>query len=278
MKKLLITGLIFLAAACVKQVDWPLTNETGNLIVVDGILTNEEKTQSITISHPIANVNETPVPVTGANVNVSNEDSAWHLTESPIKPGTYETPSTFLAIPGKNYSLLIYNQGKVYSAKAAMAPGSVFPVLRYSREEDGDLYHIDYVASAFTAGEPAMWEILIDWSKVPGYDTLAPSLTKARVIFYTLKTLDVSEIFAPAVEEVLFPTSSVAGKQALIEERRYSLTPEHAEFIRTLLLETEWQGGLFCSASANVATNLSSGATGFFGVCAVNSVSITVVP
>ena len=270
--------ILFLLAGCVKQVDWPITNESGNLIVVDAILTNETKVQDVTITHPVANLNEAPVAVSGANVIVSNEDSTWNLAEDSINPGIYSTPSTFSAIPGKNYSLLIYSQGKVYSAKAAMAPGAVFPELHYSKNSDNDLYHIDFVASAFTSGEPAMWEILIDWSKVPGYDALDPSLTRARLLFYSLKTLDVSEVFAPAVEKVSFPTSAEAGKQAVIEERRYSLTPEHAEFIRTMLLETNWQGGLFGSASANVATNLSSGATGFFGVCAVNAISITVNP
>jgi hypothetical protein len=277
-KKILPVLLILLSTACVKQVDWPIHNQTGDLIVVDGILTNEEKTQTITLSRPVTNLGETPLMISNANIVVSNEDSTWNLAEDTLNPGKYNTPSTFTAIPGKNYSLLIYNQGKVYSAKAAMAPGSVFPILHYSKDESDDLYHIDFVASAFTAGEPAMWEILIDWSKVPGYDTLDPSRNHARLLFYTLKTLDVSEVFAPVVENVTFPTTAIEGQQAVIEQRRYSLTPEHAEFIRTMLLETEWQGSLFGSASANIATNLSSGATGFFGVCAVNTVSITVIP
>jgi hypothetical protein len=91
-------------------------------------------------------------------------------------------------------------------------------------------------------------------------------------LFYTLKTLDVSEVFAPAVEEISFPAGTI------IEERRYSLTAAHAEYLRTLLSETTWQGGLFTTPSANVATNLSAGATGFFGVCAVTSLSVTVTP
>jgi len=45
-----------------------------------------------------------------------------------------------------------------------------------------------------------------------------------------------------------------------------------------LLLETSWQGGVFPSDPANVNTNLSEGALGFFGICAVNSLSLTVTP
>ena len=92
------------------------------------------------------------------------------------------------------------------------------------------------------------------------------------MLFYTLPTLDVSEVFAPQMEEIYFPAGSS------ITERRYSITPGHAEFIRELLLETNWAGGLFNVASANVTTNLSNGALGFFGLCAVTQLSVIVNP
>jgi hypothetical protein len=169
-----------------------------------------------------------------------------------------------------NYSLLIYYRERFYSAQAYMVPGKIFAELTYKKNEDNDLYYIDYVASAFEAEDPAMWEILIDWSLVPGYESIDPDECKKKLLFYTLPTLDVSQVFAPLVEQVYFPAGTI------ITERRYSLTTEHAAYIRTLLLETSWQGGVFPSDPANVITNLSDGAVGFFGICAVNSISLTV--
>jgi hypothetical protein len=87
-----------------------------------------------------------------------------------------------------------------------------------------------------------------------------------------LPTLDVSQIFSPEMEKVSFPAGTI------INERRYSLTPEHAEFFRELLLETNWTGGLFSLSNANVITNLTEGAIGYFGVCSVTSLSLTVTP
>jgi hypothetical protein len=92
------------------------------------------------------------------------------------------------------------------------------------------------------------------------------------MLFYTLPTLDVSEIFAPVMESISFPAGTI------ITERRYSLTPEHAEFLREMLLETSWTGGLFSVANSNVTTNLSEGAAGYFGACSVTSLSLTVTP
>jgi hypothetical protein len=78
-----------------------------------------------------------------------------------------------------------------------------------------------------------------------------------------LPTLDVSQMFAPAMETVLFP------KGTIITEKRYSLSTQHAAFIRALLAETNFQGGLFNSVPSNLPVNLSNNGIGFFGASAV---------
>ena len=273
MKKLLFIFFIMMAlAGCVKKTDWTLQGNTPGYVVVDGIITDERKPQSIRLSLTVSELNASPLPVSGADVLISNEDSAWQLTENPGDPGLYLTDSTFIAFPGKTYTLIIYSENRVYSAKTSMIPGSVFNELQYVKEGNNDLYRIDYVASAFSSTDPAMWEVLIDWSMVPGFENADSSACHARMLFYTLPTLDVSEIFAPEMEKILFPAGTI------ITERRYSLTPGHAEFIRELMLETNWTGGLFSLANSNVMTNLSDGAIGYFGACSVTSLSLTVTP
>lgn len=264
--------LLLLFTACVKETDWEPSGEAESYIVVDGIITNEAKNQSISIHYNYSDLNEEAERLSGASVIISNEDNTYQLAEDPENQGTYLTDSIVVAQFNKNYSLLILHGEKVYSAQAYMAPGKSFPELVYKKNEGDELYHISYVASSFEASDPAMWEVIIDWSGVEGYEHLDDDDCIRRLLFYTLPTLDVSQIFAPVVEQVFFP----AGTN--IEERRYSLTQEHAAFIRTLLLETSWQGGVFPSDPANVTTNLSEGALGYFGVCAVNSLSLTVTP
>lgn len=262
--------LLLWMASCVKQVNWDVLGVDPNLIAVDGILTSERKVQTITLNHPVSSLNAVPAPLSGATVLLHTADSTWTLTEEPAGSGMYRTPSTFIALISKTYTLNIFSGSSVYSAKAGMVPGTTFPQLTYVQNEKDTLYHIDYVASAFSSSEPAMWEVLLDWSKLPAYTGADTNKCKARLLFYTLPTLDVSEIFAPVAEAVSFPRGT------MITERRYSLAPAHAEFVREMLLETNWQGGLFPTEAANVSTNLSSGAVGFFGVCDVNEISIQV--
>ena len=273
MKKVILFIFVFISlTGCVKKSDWPVNSQPFELIIVDGIITDERKIQTVRISFPVTQLNATALPVAGADVLISNEDSTWQLTENPINSGLYETDQTFIARLGKTYSLLIYLDNRIYSAKAYMVPGSSFRELQYVKNSDNDWFHIDWVASAFSSHDPAMWEVLLDWSQVPGFENTDPANCNNRMLFYTLPTLDISQIFAPEMEKIFFPAGTI------INERRYSITPEHAEFLRELLLETNWAGGLFSLANANVMTNLTNGAMGYFGVCAVTTLSLTVTP
>ena len=269
---LFLTGLILLLQGCVKETSWPPGGDLPEEIIVDAIITDEVKTHQVKLSYPVGQLNQAPLPVTGAGVMISNEDSTWQLNENPPKSGIYDTPPSFFTRLQKNYTLLISLDDKVYTAKTTMTEGSVFGELKYARNDENNLYYVDWVANAFSTGNAAMWELLIDWSMVPGYGNLDSLDTHARMLFYTLPTLDVSEVFAPMVQSVYFPAGTI------ITERRYSLTPQHAGFIREMLLETNWTGGLFTVAPANVSTNLSDGAFGYFGACAVTELSVIVSP
>jgi len=273
MKKIVLIIIpILLLLSCIKKTDWSLKPQNTDLIVVEGIIVDTMGAQMIIITRPFTQLNETPQPVSGANMIITNEDSAYTLTERSPNSGVYLTKSSFIAQPGKHYTLLIALNNKLYSAKATMVPGIHFNALKYSKDVGDNLYHIDSVAKAFNTSDTAMWEVLLDWSQVPGYENADPSKTKARLLYYTLPTLDVSQIFAPAMESIKFPAGTI------IIERRYSLTPDHAEFLRTLISETNWTGGLFSTVPANVLTNLSSGAVGFFGACSITTLSLTVSP
>ncbi len=269
---LLLTGLIFLLQGCVKETSWPLTGNVPDKIIVDAIITDEVKTHCVTLSSPVNQLNQNPQPVNGAVVLISNEDSTWQLTEYPPNSGIYNTPPFFFTRLHKNYTLFISVDDKIYTAKTTMVSGSLFGELQYSKNADNNLYYVDWVANAFSSEKAAMWELFIDWSGVPGYEQLDSLDNHARMLFYTLPTLDVSEVFAPLMQSLFFP----AGTN--ITERRYSLTPEHAEFIREMLLETNWAGGLFPVAPANVRTNVSGGAFGFFGASTVTELSVIVTP
>ncbi len=261
--------LILFLVSCEKQSHWNLQNATNNFIVIDGIITNELKVQSITLSKPVTQLNQKPQPVSGATVLVSSNQGTFTFHESAALPGTYLSDNAFTGIKNRTYSLLITSESKVYTSKASLSPVADFTFLKY-RSVSKNMYQITAVSLFYNPDKAAIFEILLDWSTAPGYKDANPDSCKAKIYSYTLPTLDVSEVFAPTIEKVYFPSGTV------ITERRYSLTDNHAAFIRALLLETTWQGGLFNTASANVPTNMSEGALGFFGACGVTEKQETV--
>jgi len=265
MQKLAIFCLLLsLVSSCEKQTDWDLQTGNMDLLVVDGIITNEFKLQTITITRPVSGINDTPEPVRGATVLVSSDQLAHTFVEDSLHPGRYASEKPFKGIAKKTYSLLITSGNQVYSSKAELAPpAGNFDFIRYQKGESDHKYHFTRVPTQYSPVLPARYEIQLDWSKVPGYENENPDLCRMTVYYYTLPTMDVSEVFAPGTENITFPAGTV------LTERRYSLTDEHAAFIRALLLETTWQGGYFNTASANIPTNLSTGAIGFFGACGV---------
>ncbi len=264
--------MMILLTGCVKEAGWSPDGALPDVIVVDAILTDEVKSHAVYLRYPSRELNTAPEPVTGAAVVISNEDSVWQLTESPAGSGHYLTPSWFSAKLQKSYTLIIYRNDRVYTATASMVPALAFRELSYLKDEASGLYYIDWVANAFDVADASMWEVLADWSHLPGYEEADSAKTHARLLFYTLPTLDVSEIFAPQMEKSLFPAGTI------ITERRYALHEKHAAFVRELLLETNWTGGLFGVMPANAGTNLSSGAIGYFAVCGVYELSLIVAP
>lgn len=263
-KLLLYLLMILMFASCEEQTDWELQSAANDFIVVDGIITNELKVQTITITKPVNSLNQQPLPLSSATMLVSSNQLSYAFHEDVSRPGTYLSDKAFIGLKNKTYSLLITSGNKVYSSKAVLAPPVLdFVFIKYQKNDDNSMYRFTRVPIAYSPVLAAMYEIRLDWSAAPGYENENPDSCRAKLFYYTLPTMDVSEVFAPTIEKINFPYGTI------ITERRYSLTDEHAAFIRALLLETTWQGGYFNTASANIPTNLSEGALGFFGACGV---------
>lgn len=268
MYKLSFLILIYLVlTSCEKEVHWEF-EPYDKQIVVDGIITNTKKSHIIKITKSVTELNEAPEPVIGARVTVDNGDTLILLIEFPKNSGIYRTDSNYRAFINKTSILRIYYDAKWYEATAKMIDVSDFDALTYSYNSNNNMYYIDEVAKSFSSKESAMYEIIIDWSHLPDYANVPLVEKKAVLYFYTLKTIDISQVFAPEKETVYFPLG------AKILERKYSLAPPHAEYIRSMLSETEWRGGFFDVTQANVRTNISNGGLGFFGICSIDSLVV----
>jgi hypothetical protein len=271
MKKFILAFTALLLLSCEKQTEWTMPEAPPDILVVEGFLTDEPGPHRVLLSRCGNDPAGNPEPVSGADVRISDGGSTVVLSEHPQQPGLYFTPPGFAGIPGRTYRLMISSEGKQYEATTTMRPAAYFHPLHINRNKQTGMYSISWIAPPYNAANPAMYEILLDWSLVQGYQGLPFEETHARLHYFSLPTLDVSEIFAPVMEKISFPRGTI------IIEKRYSLTSDYAEFLRCLLLETSWRGGFFDMLPANLPSNISGNgnAAGYFTACGSSVISLT---
>lgn len=269
-KGFLLLLLLLTISACEGVIDWNLDNTPENTVVVNARITNEFKIQEIYLSYPVAGMNDPPEPFTGAIVSVAWGQQLVWFTELENNPGTYLSNQPFAAAVETTYLLTIEKGDLYFGAQTYMVPVLPYNSPQFSFHQNIGLFSINWNNEQYSPIEQALYEANIDWSHLPGYDH-PDSVSLARMLFYTLSTIDVSYIVFPQdKEQVFFP----AGSNITIS--KYSLNNEYGAYLRALLSETQWQGSLFESARGNLPGNISNGGLGYFSVCAVIRVELVV--
>ena len=257
---LVILGIIF---SCEKKIDKVLPENNFNDIIIDAFIIDEYKNQEIKLSVPGLNQNDSLIPISEARVFIKGDNKIYYFTESDSLKGYYFSDSLFAPVIGVNYYLEVGYKSKKYTAETFMLPVKQFVPLTYALDADHNEYKITWVANVYDPGEQAMYEVLIN----PNNDNDSLNI---RAFYYSFNTVDVSQAFANDPVEIYFPHGSK------IIEKKYSLTPEYAKYLRALASETMWQGTVFSEAPSNLPTNIEGGAMGFFSVCAVSSIEINI--
>jgi Domain of unknown function (DUF4249) len=257
------TILIVMLMACEESIDRPVPLEGTDTLIVEGILTNELKSHVIKLSHPRSQ-NGSQVPAAGATLQVIEGNTTYLVNESPVEPGSYITQE-MQAVFGKTYTVHILYQGKEYKAQDSSVPVEPLPGLNYRKEDDR------YILNRIESGSsPNFTQHDITWKKT--HTCAVGESCEGKVIFYDLKSIDVNDLFKPGQTEFAFPGN------ATIIRKKYSCSPAFQNFLRSMLSETEWRGGVFDVQRANASTNLTGGAMGFFAVSTVLSDTTIISP
>lgn len=244
--------------SCEVPVDWQFKPEENGALVVEAIITNEFKIQEIKLSLSYNELNGKPTTISDAIIHLSDGPNQVRFIESIDEKGKYKSEIAFAAQLYKIYSLDIQYNENTYQAQNEMQAILPLNTLQFNSIGETDSLSIGEVGPLFNPNEQAMYEIDVDWSHLNGIDS-----SHVKLFFYSLATIDVNELFKPESENIVFPRGSI------VIEKKYSLNPEFAAYIRALLMETEWQGGVFDEDSGSLPTNISNGGLGFFGVSAV---------
>ncbi len=257
----IILGCVFcFTLSCTEKIEWELKYQEENLLVVEAKITNELKRHEVRLSKPLVEMNGIPEPVSGAQVGINDGRVIHALREDPSNPGLYLTEPDFAGEVNRGYQLRIRYGDKLITAIAFMREVTPFQFMRpYPVQADPKLYEV-YVSDS---EGPSVVRMELDWSHVRGYTALSDDETHALIYHYTLNSVDVNRLFSPDQEHVRFPPGTIVFRE------KESVSREYEEFLRGVLSETDWRGGVFDVLPGNARTNLSEGAIGYFTAAAV---------
>jgi len=240
-------------------------------LVVDAKLTNEKQAHEVKLSLPVYEINGESKPVRRADVTLSDGDNPIELNEDPLRPGVYLTEPDVQGVVNKIYTLNIKVEGFECWALAKME--GVTPINYpgyYKVSNDPELYEVYFGGS----DAPSVIKLELDWSGVEGYEDLPGEENHAVVFgyYFSVLTVDANELFASNHDRVRFPP----GTQVIITKE--SLSAGYQDYLRGMLSETTWNGGMFDVKPGDPFSNLSAGAIGYFAATSVLRDTITFIP
>jgi hypothetical protein len=261
---LIIPAILLFITSCTERIDIEL-DETYTRLVVYGTITTDTTRHYIELSTTSSYYyNEAPPPVTGASVEISDDlGNIENLTEA--EPGKYSTSPLFAAVTGRTYTLSIELADEINGHKTYMASSTVSPI--YPIDSIGLVYQPDW-------GEDGFYEVTCYYQDPPTTDFYMFNIFKnGELLTDTINNRFVSsdELYngnytngigvgylnQTNEREVLRPGDTITFQAGNISEEYYN-------FIVTLQAETGFQTPLFSGPPANVKSNISNGAVGFF--------------
>jgi hypothetical protein len=251
--------LILVLFSCEEKIDYDFNSKETIRLVVEGMITNERKAHEVKLSLPVQHLNEAPQPVSGALVAITDQENVYILLEDIHNPGIYLTEDDIQGVFGKVYSLYIQIGEYEFIGSSYMVPVEPLqPINILPCPNDDNTYYVETEG----IGDPFIMEIYLDWS---ASSSCTGNMCQAKSVIYHLNSIDVNEIFKPEQEVVCFPPGTV------IKRKQFSLNNHHQSFVRAMMNETNWRGGLFDVERGNITTNMSQGAIGYFAAATVVS-------
>ncbi len=273
----------------------PEIDEYDNIIVVEGLLTNEENSSYVKISRTIpTGITGLSSPVVDAHVYIKNE-----LNEAVVfyedRPGYYIPVSPgFKGETGITYTLFILTDNKQYESSPMLmrevpAIDSLYSEFEFT--DDGsrypplytyDVYFDSYDSSVnnkyFRWTYEEVWEYHLPWHYPPDYKRICwISEESSDILIKNNSTLEQSVVDRFHLVHLDNWSSSKLFQKYSIQLKQYSISENEYIFWETMKKMTDEQGGLYDPIPAPLTGNIISvhdpaePVLGYFSVSAVST-------
>lgn len=249
--------ILTFTACFTERIDLDNNVDDNKKLVITGWINSLDEPQFITISNTINYLGEfKPDGVSGAVVTLADETNTYDLIEK--EKGNYYLPNDWEAQVGQEYALKVNYENLEYTARHKMNACPELENAGYLVAEDEEF--IDSLK---------IYETVVDFQEIPGegdayfgLDYLKGSLAGDSLINGSYA----DDRFFDGVyfEEVIFSEDDryfALGDTAIVEF--YSIGLETSEFLQDIENEI-FRGSPFDAPPANIRTNITGGAIGYF--------------
>jgi len=277
--KILLTLIVFTLffASCEKDVVLDLVKKEGNFVVVDANLTDNGKNQWIRLSLSSSYYDvSTGKPVSNAIVKVDSEGQSFEFFESTVDSlkGYYINGQISSLLEEKQYFLTIEHDAKTYTAQSELKP---LPVLDSVTMEISFVTQLGFIPDT-------IYDIYVHFEELPSPDDYYLFDLYVNDTIKTPRPSDKSLVSDINLEPyVSFSVLNInkadlkEGDKIRVEMR--SISRENWDFYNIFFFQTDLSGNPFAGAPpANIPTNLSEGAKGFFQVSKLSQREIIYLP
>lgn len=261
---------------CTEQIDIELDSSYARL-VVEGYVSTD------TIQHKVRLTrsgdyfyNKPAQPVTGAEVIINDGDKSVILSESIDNPGIYLTDKDYYGVPGKTYTLTINhvdidNNGEQeeYIASSELEPVNSIDSIQLEniKGTDFNIYEVRVFAWDPPVKNFYAFKVLRNGKLIT--DSLHEIIVQNDIFFngnyargIPAQYLDQSE-----KDDIIKPWDTITLEINGITEKYYN-------FILEAQNEIFYQNPIFSGPPANINSNITNGALGFFTAYSVSRKSI----
>jgi hypothetical protein len=239
-------------------------------LVVDGLITDEETEHLVQIRRTSSFYSTDPAPVvSNALVSITDGSKNWVLIEK--SPGDYFTP-VMKAEVGKTYTLTIQTDDETYTASDRVGRIVDIDSAYVAKEKSpfevngqNELYAIYMMAKEPEGfGDYYLWNY---YTRKPGENEWINQTDSFQ--HWSFAPDNFVDGNNPALGYQVFNFVDSVRMPSAVDVRleMYSISKEYYEFCVALIRQT-FRGGPFDGPQANVTTNLSGTALGFFRVSA----------
>jgi hypothetical protein len=275
-RKIAYSFLFICLCQCTERIEIEVDSSYTRL-VVEGYISTDTLQHSVRLTTTSDYFYNQPAPdVTGAIVTISDGDSTTYLSESEDHPGLYLTHSGYYGIPGKTYTLTVshvdVNKDGVYEEYTASS-------------ELRPINKVDSIQlEPLTGNYYNLFQILVFALDPPVKDFYAFKVLKNRILL----TDSLQELIVE--DDIFFNGNYIYGapSQFLDQTKKdeiikpgdtvtfeiNGITEEYYNFILEAQSEIFYQTPMFSGPPANISSNISNGAIGFFTAYSVDRCSI----